>query len=41
MWVAIENLDGHGTAGNPVCDDTAEIFIKVKDGRIDEIMFRT
>jgi nitrogen fixation protein NifU and related proteins len=38
---AIENPDGHGTAGNPVCGDTAEIFIKVKDGKIDDIKFRT
>jgi len=37
----IENPDGYGTVGNPVCGDLAEIFIKVKDDRIDDIKFRT
>jgi nitrogen fixation protein NifU and related proteins len=37
----IENPDGYGKAGNPVCGDLAEIFIKVKDDRIDDIKFRT
>src|SRR5665647_3247182 len=37
----IENPDGYGKVGNPVCGDLMEIFIKVKDDRIDEIKFRT
>ncbi|MFB3766500.1 MAG: Fe-S cluster assembly scaffold protein NifU [Methanotrichaceae archaeon] len=38
---ALENPDGYGKVGNPVCGDLMEIFIKVKDERIDEIKFRT
>lgn len=37
----IENPDGYGNVGNPVCGDLMEIFITVKDGRIDDIKFRT
>ncbi|MDM7934956.1 MAG: Fe-S cluster assembly scaffold protein NifU [Methanothrix sp.] len=37
----IENPDGYGKVGNPVCGDLMEIFIKVKDDRIEEIKFRT
>lgn len=38
---ALENPDGYGKVGNPVCGDLMEIFIRVKNGRIDEIKFRT
>lgn len=37
----IENPDGYGRVGNPVCGDLMEIFIKVKDERIEDIKFRT
>ena len=37
----IEDADGVGKEGNPVCSDLMEIFIKVKDNRIDDIKFRT
>jgi nitrogen fixation NifU-like protein len=37
----IEDADGIGKEGNPVCGDLMEIFIKVKDNRIDDIKFRT
>lgn len=42
----IDNPDGYGKVGNPVCGDLMEIFIKVKkddDGEdiIDDIKFRT
>jgi nitrogen fixation NifU-like protein len=37
----IEDADGVGKEGNPVCGDLMEIFIKVKDGRIDDIKFKT
>lgn len=37
----IEDPDGYGRVGNPVCGDLMEIFIKVKDGRIEDIRFRT
>lgn len=37
----IENPDGVGTVGNPVCGDTMTIYIKVKDNRIVDIKFQT
>ena len=37
----IENADGEGTVGNPVCGDMMTIYIKVKDDHIDDIKFRT
>lgn len=37
----IENPDGYGKVGNPVCGDVMEIFIKVKDEKIADIKFRT
>ncbi|MGQ9625968.1 MAG: Fe-S cluster assembly scaffold protein NifU [Anaerolineae bacterium] len=37
----IENPDGVGKVGNPVCGDLMEMFIKVEDNRIADIKFRT
>ena len=37
----IENADGVGKEGNPVCGDVMEITIKVKDNKIEEAKFRT
>jgi nitrogen fixation NifU-like protein len=37
----IENPDGYGKVGNPVCGDLMEIFIKVKDDIIEDIKFKT
>jgi nitrogen fixation NifU-like protein len=37
----IEDADGVGKVGNPVCGDVMEMFIKVKDDRIDDVKFRT
>jgi nitrogen fixation NifU-like protein len=37
----IENPDGYGKVGNPVCGDVMEIFIKVTDDVITDIKFRT
>ncbi|DAC71985.1 MAG TPA: Fe-S cluster assembly scaffold protein NifU [Thermoplasmata archaeon] len=37
----IENPDGYGKVGNPVCGDVMEIFITVKDDIITDIKFRT
>jgi nitrogen fixation NifU-like protein len=37
----IENPDCYGKVGNPVCGDLVEIFITVKDDKIDDIKFRT
>ena len=37
----IENPDGYGKIGNPVCGDLMEIYIKVKDNIITDIKFKT
>ena len=37
----IENPDGYGKVGNPVCGDMMEIYIKVKDDIITDIKFKT
>ncbi|MEI6105358.1 MAG: Fe-S cluster assembly scaffold protein NifU [Methanothrix sp.] len=38
---ALESPDGYGKVGNPVCGDLMEMFIRVKEEKIDEITFRT
>jgi nitrogen fixation NifU-like protein len=37
----IEDADGVGKVGNPVCGDMMEFYIKVKDNRIDDVKFKT
>ncbi len=37
----IENADGVGREGNPVCGDLMEIYIKVTNGHISDVKFRT
>ena len=37
----IENPDGYGKVGNPICGDQMEIYIKVKDDIITDIKFKT
>ncbi|NYT05396.1 MAG: Fe-S cluster assembly scaffold protein NifU [Methanomicrobiales archaeon] len=37
----IEDADGIGTVGNPVCGDQMEVSIKVEGDRIVDIRFRT
>ncbi len=37
----IEDADGVGSVGNPVCGDMMCIYIKVKDDKIEDIKFRT
>ncbi|HIE50151.1 MAG TPA: Fe-S cluster assembly scaffold protein NifU [Armatimonadetes bacterium] len=37
----IENADGEGTVGNPICGDLMTFYIKVKDGRLADIKFKT
>lgn len=37
----IEDADGVGKVGNPLCGDVMEMFIKVKDSRIEDVKFRT
>lgn len=37
----IENPDGTGHVGNPVCGDIMELYIKVKDNIITDVKFKT
>ncbi|MEE9495568.1 MAG: Fe-S cluster assembly scaffold protein NifU [Desulfobacterales bacterium] len=37
----IENADGVGEVGNPVCGDMMSFYINVKDDKIAEIKFKT
>lgn len=37
----MEDPDGVGTAGNPVCGDVMKLYIKVLEGRIVEARFQT
>ncbi len=37
----IEDADGVGEVGNPVCGDMMTIYIKVEDGRLTDIKFKT
>ena len=37
----LENPDGIGHVGNPVCGDIMELYIKVRDGIITDAKFRT
>lgn len=37
----IENPDGLGEVGNPVCGDVMKITIRVEDGRVADIGFKT
>ena len=37
----IENADGVGTVGNPVCGDVMRLYIKVEDNKIIDAKFKT
>ena len=37
----ISDADGAGTVGNPTCGDMTTIYIRVADGRIADIKFKT
>ncbi len=37
----IEDADGVGNVGNPVCGDMMTIYIKVDDGKLTDIKFKT
>jgi len=37
----IKDADGVGTVGNPVCGDMMTMYIKVKNGKIADIKFKT
>jgi nitrogen fixation NifU-like protein len=37
----IKDADGEGTVGNPVCGDMMTFYIKVNDGRLVDVKFKT
>lgn len=37
----IENADGVGEVGNPVCGDIMKIYLKIQDSTIQEVKFET
>lgn len=37
----IEDADGIGEVGNPVCGDMMTFYIKVEDGRLEDVRFQT
>jgi nitrogen fixation NifU-like protein len=37
----IENADGVGTVGNPVCGDVMRLYLKIRDGIIVDAKFKT
>ncbi|MEW5767432.1 MAG: Fe-S cluster assembly scaffold protein NifU [bacterium] len=37
----IKNPDGVGTVGNPVCGDVMSFYIKVDNGRLSDVKFKT
>ncbi len=37
----IENADGIGSVGNPTCGDIMQLSLKIKDGIIEDVKFKT
>ncbi len=37
----IDDADGVGEVGNPICGDMMTIYLKINDDRIDDIKFQT
>jgi nitrogen fixation NifU-like protein len=37
----IEDADGIGEVGNPICGDMMTFYVKVKDNHLDDIKFKT
>ena len=38
---SMDDADGVGKVGNPVCGDIMKLFIKVKDGKVSDVRFQT
>lgn len=38
---AMENPDGYGKVGSPVCGDLMEVCLRIQDGLIADVRFRT
>ena len=37
----IANADGVGQVGNPKCGDIMKMYLKIKDGKIEDVKFET
>jgi len=37
----MEDADGVGEAGNPICGDMMTFYVKVRDGRLEDVTFKT
>lgn len=37
----IKDADGVGEVGNPVCGDMMTFYVKIKDGKLDDVKFKT
>jgi nitrogen fixation NifU-like protein len=37
----IDNADGEGTVGNPICGDLMTFYIRVNSGRLSDVKFKT
>ena len=37
----IKDADGVGEVGNPVCGDMMTFYVKVKDGKLEDVKFKT
>jgi nitrogen fixation NifU-like protein len=37
----IKNVDGFGRVENPICGDITDIYLRIKDGRIEDAKFKT
>jgi len=37
----IDNADGEGSVGNPICGDLMTFYIKVNSGRLSDVKFKT
>jgi nitrogen fixation NifU-like protein len=37
----IENADGKGEVGNPVCGDMMTFYVKIKDNKLEDVKFKT
>ena len=37
----MDNPDGYGRVGSPVCGDLMEVYLRVSDGHVTDVRFRT
>jgi nitrogen fixation NifU-like protein len=37
----LEDADGYGKVGSPVCGDLMEVYLRIQDGKVKDVRFRT